>query len=130
MASLPVNHSNILQALNDVNKAAQLDVTGADRAHTDLLESIRKLTLVVEKPGETLMRFRFEVWCLQNLSHWWNSYAKINNRLQPLRSAAVRMALEANLLQIICENKGKPISAQVLAKITGYNALFISAFLL
>ena len=68
MASLPVNHSDVLQALRDVNKAAQPDITGADQAHTDLLESIRKLTLVVEKPVETLIRFRFEVWCLQNLS--------------------------------------------------------------
>ena len=68
MASLPVNHSNILQALSDVNKAAQFDITGADQTHTDLLESIRKLTLVVEKPGETLLRFRFEAWFLQNLS--------------------------------------------------------------
>ena len=64
MASLSINHSNILQALDDVNKAAQLNITGTDQAHTDLLESIRKLTLVVEEPGETLMRFRFEVWCL------------------------------------------------------------------
>ena len=76
MASLPVNHSNILQALNDVNKTAQLDITGADQTHTDLLESIRKLTLVVEKPGETLLRFRFEVWYLQNLSWWRDLYAK------------------------------------------------------
>ena len=64
MASLSISHSNILQALDDVNKAAQLNITGTDQAHTDLLESIRKLTLVVEEPGETLMRFRFEVWCL------------------------------------------------------------------
>ena len=61
MGSLPVNHSNTLQALNNVNKAAQVDITGADQTHNDLLESIRKLTLVVEKPGETLLRFRFEV---------------------------------------------------------------------
>ena len=54
----------------------------------------------------------------------------MNIRLQPLRNAAERMALEANLLQTICENKGKPTNAQVLAKISGYDALFISMFLL
>lgn len=64
MASLSINHSNILQALDDVNKAAHLDIAGTDQAHTDLLESIRRLTLVAEKPKETLMRVRFEVWCL------------------------------------------------------------------
>ena len=61
MASSSTKHSEILQALNDVNKAAQLDIAGADQAHTDLLESIQKLMLVAEKPGETLMRVRFEV---------------------------------------------------------------------
>lgn len=70
MGSLAVNRSSILQALNDVNKAAQLDTTGADQAHTDLLDSIRKLTLAVEKPGETLMRFRFEVMYYTNTSSW------------------------------------------------------------
>ena len=48
MVSLSINHSGILQTLNDVNKAAQLNNTGTDQAHADLLESIRKLTLVVE----------------------------------------------------------------------------------
>ena len=38
------------------------------------------------------------------------------------------MALEANVLQAVCENKGEPISAQTLANTTGYNALFIGAF--
>ena len=54
----------------------------------------------------------------------------MNIRPQPLRNAAVRMALEANLLQTICENKGKPINAQALAKISGHDALFISMFIL
>ena len=37
------------------------------------------------------------------------------------------MALEANVLQTVCENKGKSISAQTIADTTGYNALFIGA---
>lgn len=35
------------------------------------------------------------------------------------------MAIEANLLQTIGESKGNPIGAEGLAKITGYDALFI-----
>ena len=61
MASRPVRGSSISQALSEVNKAAQADTHGVGQAHFNFLESIRNLTLVVEKPGETLMRNHFEV---------------------------------------------------------------------
>lgn len=51
----------VTQALEHVNKAAQADTSGTGQAHSDLIESIRKLTLAVEKPNETLTRCRLEV---------------------------------------------------------------------
>ena len=61
MASVATRGSLISQALDDVNKAAQDDTNGTGQPHSNLRESIRKLTLAVEKPEETLMRHRFEV---------------------------------------------------------------------
>ena len=61
MGSIEQTDSCVSQALERVNKAAQADMTGTGQAHTAFLQSIRKLTLAVEKPAETLMRTRFEV---------------------------------------------------------------------
>ena len=44
---------------------------------------------------------------------------------QPLQGAAIRMAIEAGVLQIIGKEQGKPISAEALAKQTGYDELLI-----
>ena len=61
MASMVTRDSSVSQTLQNVIKAAQDDTTGTGQAHLTLRESIRKLTLAVEKPAETLMRHRFEV---------------------------------------------------------------------
>ena len=60
-----VSMASVSQALDAVNKAVQGDTNGDGQAHITLLNSIRKLTLAVEKPAETLMRHRFEVIRLQ-----------------------------------------------------------------
>ena len=61
MTSTVAKDSPVSLALERVNKAAQDDTSGTGQAHSDLLESIRKLTLEVEKPNETLTRHRLEV---------------------------------------------------------------------
>ena len=61
MTPVVIRDSSVSQALDYVNKAAQKDINGTGQAHVDLRESIRKLTLAVEKPGETLMRHRFDI---------------------------------------------------------------------
>ena len=66
MSSLGAGKSSVSQALDDVNQAAQDDISGSGQAHVKLREAIRRLTLAVETPGETLMRNRFQVY---NLSH-------------------------------------------------------------
>lgn len=45
--------------------------------------------------------------------------------LQPLQSAAIRVALEAGVLHAIEEQGGKDISAADLAEKTGYDELLI-----
>ncbi len=49
--------------------------------------------------------------------------------VQPLQSAAIRMAVEAGVLQVIGKEQGKPISAKALAKQTGYDELLILRFM-
>ena len=66
MSSSGPSKSSFSQALDDVNQAAQDDVTGTGQAHLNLQEAIRKLTLAVESPGETLMRNRFQVYSLSH----------------------------------------------------------------
>ncbi len=61
MTSISTRDLSVSQALDDVNKAARDDTNGTGQAHFSLLESIRKLELAVERPGETLMRHRFAV---------------------------------------------------------------------
>lgn len=39
------------------------------------------------------------------------------------------MAIEAGLLQAIGQNNGRPITAEALARSTGFDALLISTFL-
>ena len=67
MSSLGPGKSSVSQALDDVNQAAQHDIGGTGQAHLKLREAIRKLTLAVETPGETLMRNRFQVYYLSHL---------------------------------------------------------------
>lgn len=62
MSSLGARKPLVSQALDDVNQAAQDDINGTGQAHLKLREAIRKLTLAVETPGETLMRNRFQVY--------------------------------------------------------------------
>ena len=66
MSSLGAEKSSVSQALDDVNQAAHDDITGTGQAHLKLREAIRKLTLAVETPGETLMRNRFQVYYLSH----------------------------------------------------------------
>ena len=66
VSSLGAGKSSVSQALDDVNQAAQDDISGTGQAHLKLREAIRKLTLAVEKPGETLMRNRFQVYYLSH----------------------------------------------------------------
>lgn len=61
MTSILTGDFSVSQALHDVNNAARDDTNGTGQAHFNLLESIRKLTLAVERPAETLMRHRFAV---------------------------------------------------------------------
>ena len=49
--------------------------------------------------------------------------AESRHHLQPLRNAAVRMALEAGLLQVIGEKEGRSITAEDLSKATGTDTL-------
>lgn len=66
----------------------------------------------------------------RSVTCWVDWYAEPRNRLQLLRNAAVRMALEAGLLQAIGEGKGKSIAAEDLSKTTGFNTLLIDMTLL
>lgn len=68
MCSVANRKSLVSQALDDVNKAAQADTNSTGQAHINLREAIRKLTLAVEKPEETLMRLRFQVRCFERRS--------------------------------------------------------------
>ena len=61
MTSILTRDFSVSQALHDVNNAARDDTNGTGQARFNLLESIRKLTLAVERPAETLMRHRFAV---------------------------------------------------------------------
>ena len=59
----------IQQAIQNVQKAAQADITRCGQTHVDLLDAIRALNLAAETPAETLMRMRFEVCIIRwNLS--------------------------------------------------------------
>lgn len=55
--------------------------------------------------------------------------AESRHHLQPLRNAAVRMALEAGLLQVIGEKEGRSITAEDLSKATGTDTLLIGTTL-
>ena len=66
MSSLGARKSSVSQALDYVNQAAHDDISGTGQAHLKLREAIRKLTLAVETPGETLMRNRFQVYYLSH----------------------------------------------------------------
>ena len=68
MSSLEAMEPSVSQALDDVNRAARDDISGTGQAHLNLREAIRRLTLAVETPGETLMRNRFQVYYL-NYAH-------------------------------------------------------------
>ncbi|KAG8528780.1 uncharacterized protein KY384_006468 [Bacidia gigantensis] len=94
----------VKKALESVQKAVQGDLNGTGQAHVDLLETIRKLSLAVETPAETLMRMRFE----------------------PLQSAAIRLALETGVLDAISSLGGKKVTADELADLTKYHALLIA----
>lgn len=45
--------------------------------------------------------------------------------IQPLQSAAIRLALEGGFLDVIAAADGKVVSASEIAKATGYDELLI-----
>ena len=54
--------SRLSSLIDEVAGAAKADDTGSDpQAHTRLLQSIQKLTLVAEKPSETVKRILYQV---------------------------------------------------------------------
>lgn len=51
----------VLEAIENVQRAAKADANGTGQPHVDLLDAVRELNLAAETPAETLMRMRFEV---------------------------------------------------------------------
>ncbi|KAL8705630.1 MAG: hypothetical protein Q9201_001267 [Fulgogasparrea decipioides] len=100
------------KAIADVQKAAEADKTGRGQSHVALLEAVRRLNLAVETPAETLMRMRFELKKLPSI--------------QPLQSAAIRLALEGGFLDAIAAANGHTLTASEIAKKTNYDELLIT----
>lgn len=50
---------------------------------------------------------------------------KLASHIQPIQSAAVRLALEGGFLDTVAAAKGKTITASEVAKETGYDELLI-----
>lgn len=48
--------------------------------------------------------------------------------MQPLKNAAIRMMLEAGVLDFIARQHGQHVSAKALAEKTGYDELLIGKF--
>ena len=113
---------DLSKLIEDVKEKAGADTTKNGEAHVQLLESIRKLNLAAETPAETLMRMRFEVKTPCRAAVHCAPWLML---LQPLQSAAIRVALEAGVLHAIEEHGGGSISAAELAKKTGYDELLI-----
>ena len=61
--------------------------------------------------------------------YWVQRIADSRIHLQPMQNAAVRMAIEAGLLEAIGASKGRSVTAEDLSKTTGFNALLIGTAL-